>query len=182
MLIGKTLFFSKNYTFKDFKNGDKQKRLAAFQDRVYSLYIDPINILIENEAAFGAGVISVSLIDCFVRVMFRIPRSNPDSYKKWLKSNINDFCKDDYAKRFYEDFRCGLVHEGRIKKAGQFTFSIREIIKKENGIFFVNPSLLSKKLIDVFEEYLILVENNSEEYNKFEAFLLSDFKEDFKHV
>lgn len=98
--------------------------------------------------------------------------------EKWLKNNIDEFKKEDFAKRFYQDFRCGLVHEGRIKNPGEFSYESKEIISSDDGIMTINPTILLRKIEEAFEKYLAYLKENPDVFSKFKNRLREDFLEE----
>ncbi|MBK9486732.1 MAG: hypothetical protein IPO01_16600 [Chitinophagaceae bacterium] len=73
--------------------------------------------------------------------------------------------------RAFDDyFRNGLIHEGRIKSGGQFSYSYT-FLYFENGFLIINPRILQQEVTDYFERYLMqLVQHEGAYqifYNKF---------------
>lgn len=170
------LHFSPQYIFADIDFNTKDKLLDAFKDRVYGFYLDPAKLLDKKEFGFGCGLLCAATIDFLARMTF--PKDNSrERIEKWLKENISEF-KGDLATRFYEDFRCGLVHEGRIKNPGEFSYQFEGIVTRRNGIVIVNPRMLLERIIEVFENYLASLRDDLDVFNCFRNQLMKDFEDE----
>lgn len=137
MRIGDFLYFSPHYRFSDL-DFDKPDVVAnAFQDRVEGFYFQPAGRLVESEDGFAAGLVICAGIE-FIATAWR--KQKPED---WLKSNLQVFAVDKFlANQFWQNFRHGLAHEGRIKSFGQFSLALRETVVKYSGTLIVNPKLL----------------------------------------
>lgn len=146
MRIGEILKFSPNYKYLDLDWDKKECMINAFKDRVKGFYIQPAEKLNKDEKGFAAGVLCITTIDFLAKIDYK----ERNQIKKWLKDNIDDFKKPDpdfsgnrtLADRFYDEFRDGLIHEGRIKNGGQFSYEYQVIIKLEDEAMIVNPEIL----------------------------------------
>jgi len=159
----------------DFEN--KEKLIRCFRDRIYGFYLSPAKSLNDKKFGFGCGLLCVATIDSLARIMF--PKDTVGCrFRKWLKSNINEFRKEDFAQRFYEDFRCGLVHEGRIKNPGEFSYELNKIVTREDDIIRINPSILLQRLEEAVEKYLTSLQINPSALSQFQDALKEDFGEE----
>lgn len=177
--INGKLHFSPRYTFEDFEYGlasnDKDFLIKAFTDRICGFYIKPATKLIcvnKDESAFAVGVLCVSTIDCLASITYK-NEGVGDRFKKWVTKNLTEFDKHDYtcgtlACRFYNEFRNGLIHEGRIKNRGQFSNVYKELVDTSEGIMLINPENLLNKINDIFEKYITNIEKETDnkEFNK----------------
>jgi hypothetical protein len=82
------------------------------------------------------------------------------------------------ARRFYEEFRNGLVHEGRIKNCGQFSDNFSELIHMEDTIMVINPVLLLEAIKTLFETYMDNVKDDTSLFHQFRCALIRDFGDD----
>lgn len=117
-----TLYFSPHYQFFAIDFNDPKKLVDVFADRVYGFYLNPAKLLSENSDGFACGLLCIATIDFLSRITYPTEKVG-DRMERWLRSNIKEFNTGDCARRFYEDFRNGLVHEGRIKPFGEFSFA-----------------------------------------------------------
>jgi len=145
------LFFSPTIRFVDLNFDDCEGALAAFKDRVLGFYLTPARDLALRNHAFASGLVSATTIE-FV-AFFLATDENP-TVAKWL-SRIRPFGEPDpqrkrrwsIAERFEDEFRNGLVHEGRIKGLGQFSPSTT-LVHFEPGAMIIDPL----KLVEVVAE------------------------------
>lgn len=184
------LHFSPKYTFWKIEDAlnknDKGFLIKAFKDRLEGFYLEPakkLNCLNKDDYAFAVGVLCVSTIDCLACITIN-PHDVGMRFKGWVKDNLPDFGKCDpsnkiFACRFYDEFRNGLVHEGRIKNGGQFSNKSEKLVEILKGAMLVNPDILLKKINDSFEIYISKVEkdNTNSEFGKLKDYLESFDKE-----
>jgi len=75
------------------------------------------------------------------------------------------------------------VHEGRIRNAGQFSYSFKEeLVKVADGIMVVNPDLLLNAIISSFEKYMHHVENEEFAFHQLRCALIRDFEKDVEYA
>ena len=184
------IFFSPNYRFLNIKWNNRENLIAAFYDRIIGFYFNPAEQLNKNEHAFASGIICLSLIDLFSKLQ-NDNSSVRRRYVPWLESNIDEFNSinpdnpsETLAKRFYDEFRNCLIHECRIKNAGQFSYLypriIHLMIDSERLIMVVNPKLLLSSLKLSFEEYINSIRESQIESQKFEEIMKENFYIDFE--
>lgn len=157
----------------DFDN--RSQLIECFKDRIYSYYIEPAKLLDENKIGFGCGLLCTVTIDSLARLVFPNVTRVGCRFRKWLKNNLVEFNQGDFAERFYEDFRCGLVHEGRIKNPREFSYEQKHLITRENGIIRINPHILLENLVESIDDYISELNANDKTYAIFRKALQDDF-------
>jgi hypothetical protein len=190
MRIGDMLYFSPKHKFLNLKWDDKKTLTDAFKNRVEGFYIEPTKKLNGDKNWFAVGVMCVTTIDFLARIKTGLLDDVGKRFEDWLRSNIKDFDSSDpdnlsrtLAYRFYDEFRNGLVHEGRIKNAGQFSYCFEEeLVKVEDGIMVVNPGLLLNAIISSFEKYMHHVENEEFAFHQLRYALIRDFEKDVEYA
>jgi len=181
MRLGEILFFSPKFRFCDLDLGDPGNVLDAFQDRVRSFYLDPARQLLNQSAAFAAGLVCICCIDFLAR--YGPPSRQESRIAEWLEQRIPEFRDEDpadpkrtLAKRFTKHFRNGLVHEGRIKRLGQFSLSHKEFIQIVGPAMMVHPGRLLDAVCRGFDEYCReLATNEDGAYERLVSQLRKDF-------
>jgi len=194
MRKGDKLYFSTEDSFADLNWDNKDALLEAFQDRVREFYIEPIKELNEQKKRpFAVGVLCVVTIDFLARIETS-QDGVPKRFEYWVENNIEEFYTpnlniplQEFANRFYKEFRNGLVHEGRIKKAGQFSYNYNVLVKfdKVNGtkpIMIINPKFLQEAISKSFEKYIKKVQNEESIFKKFKSVLMGDFQQDVEYA
>lgn len=188
MRIRDILYFSPKYKFNVLKWDNKENLIDAFRDRVTGFYLSPAKALNEKQHAFAAGVISVATIDFLARI-----ETGSDEvgkrFEEWVRANIRDFdnVNPDHrsqtlADRFYDEFRNGLVHEGRIKNAGQFSYYYSELVKVEQSVMIINPEYLLKAIYESSERYMAKIEKEDFAFQAFKCTLMRDFRRDVEYA
>ena len=192
MRIGDALYFSPNYKFTELKWDDKDNLIKAFQDRVEGFYLTPAKELNKSKKyAFATGVICVATIDLLARIETGLLDKVRQRFEGWLKYNIENFNapnpnnqSQSLAYRFYDEFRNGLLHEGRIKNAGQFSYDINESDKlvKVDTVMIVNPDTLLKNIDESFKRHMNKVKKEEYAFQAFKCALIRDFQRDFEYA
>jgi len=173
--IGDELHFSPKYRFSELNWDDRTGVIEAFRDRVEGFYLCPAQKLNRDKDGFAAGLLCVAAIDFLARISLDA-NGVKDRIVKWLRTNIIRFEYSDLADRFYEEFRNGLVHEGRIKNAGQFSYEYHKVISMVDDTMLVNPDLLLNAVMDSFQSYLKKLRTDDLIYHALRSALLSDFQ------
>jgi len=195
------LYYSPSCKFEDLKrlidNKEERGLLKCFEERVKELYLEPAYVLIKEAndkksdnssigLVFSAGLICVSAIDFLGRFYFGCPKDEVECrFVGWLLKYMSPPFNALLAKKFYKDFRNGLVHECRIKNGGEFSLNEGETIREEvddNGVRYqvVNPEKLLKKLDDGFKNYLDDLQQDENMLCQLIECLEKDFNEDFR--
>jgi hypothetical protein len=163
---GDKLHFSPKYIFADIDFDDRVKLINAFNDRAYGFYLNPAKLLDNNQLGFACGLMCAATIDFLARLIYQ---GSPSKLRieNWLKDNIKEFNNENLAVRFYKDFRCGIVHEGRIKNPGEFSYQSNQIVTTKDGIIRINPGLLLRKIEHSLTEYLTMIQRDSAVFDNF---------------
>jgi hypothetical protein len=70
-------------------------------------------------------------------------------FRSFARKALRSF-PDDLARRLFDDFRNGLSHEARVKRAGEFSFDSPQTVRFLRGRLCINP----KHLLTEVEEAL----------------------------
>jgi len=188
MKIGDKLYFSPKYKFTQLDWDNKKELIEAFKDRVKGFYLNPAKKLNEAKYSFAAGILCITAIDFLARIETGLDRIGK-RFEKWLKDNIEEFDKQDpdcqsrtLAYRFYDEFRNGLVHEGRIKNAGQFSCEIKELVEVTESVMIVNPEKLLQAIEKTFDKYIGMLEKEGSIFQIFKCALIIDFQRDVEYA
>lgn len=127
--VDEELLFAPGLKYSEIKWDDDDALIEAFKDRVKGFYLDPAkNLNASEKYAFATGVLCVSTIDLLACLTISCNSGTVGMrFKQWIKDHITAFDNSDpnseiLADKFYDEFRNGLVHEGRIKNVGQFSY------------------------------------------------------------
>jgi hypothetical protein len=161
MLIGDILYFSPKYRFKDLGFEDPEGIIAAFRDRVNGFYLDAAEELLPARRAFAAGLLVCAAVD------FVAATCTEEAPVVFLAKFLQ--IETQTAEKIWELFRHGLVHEGRVKPLGQFSFETGTAVEIAGDAVIVNPELLLRRFRDSFEH---LCESMSPQRKKLTAYKL----------
>lgn len=182
MRIGGELYFSQKFKFVDLDLNDKEGLLEAFKDRVEGFYLRPAKLLNKEKNGFACGLICLSAIDFLSRIRYKERNRVGMRNKKWITEYLG--IPDIGAKQIYEQFRNGLVHEGRVKELGQFWYKSPKLtwIEKEqkSNVMLINPDKLLASLEKGFSRYLIELKEDNQKFELFRKIFVEDFGDEIK--
>ena len=177
MRISDVLYFAPGIPFKQV--GLTGAELPGqFKCRMAGFYVEPAEQCAQHGYAFAAGVLLVSCIDALARLRFGDGVGK--RFRKFACEELQSFSNDDLAERFYEEFRNGLVHEGRLKKGSQFSLDTRATVEQLNGILVVNPTHLGAEVQSALDAYVALAARDDAERRKLATALRQDLEDDFR--
>jgi len=146
--IGDILYFSPRYPFSGLDFEKPETIARAFQDRVEGFYFQAAAHLVDGCHAFAAGLVICAGVE-FIAIAWG--RQKPP---EWLRENVEAFRGNPpLANKFWERFRHGLTHEGRVKSFGQFSCETEEIVSEQDDVMVVNPALLLGAVEDAFHDW-----------------------------
>jgi len=174
MRIADILYFAPGIKFAELDLSG-HKLAEHFEKRMQGFYFEPAASLIRNGHAFACGLLLVSCIDTLARL--HLPAGVGNRFRSWVRAQLQSFTSNDVAHRFYDEFRNGLVHEGRIKNGGQFSFEQPETVAMVSGCLSINPKYLADEVNDALHRYVAELKCDTNTRNK----LLNSIKTDFQH-
>ena len=175
MRIADQLYFAPRIKFSDLDLKEGKELPNQLHERIDGFFLKPTHELLKKRHAFAAGVIIVTCIDALSRFEYSADQSTDDRFPRWCKENLPSF-KEGYSRRFYTDFRNGLVHEGRVKRGGEFTLKVDQAVVASEEMLSVNPGLLIDEVSTAFEKYIENLSEGTEGINNLKKLIESDFK------
>ena len=160
----------------DLQGGDALP--AQYQQRMAGFYIEPAVVCADLGHAFAAGVLLVTCIDGMARLRYGdgVVRHR---FIRLAQEELVSFQGDALAERFYEDFRNGLVHEGRVKNGGQFSLEVDETVKELQGLLLINPARLAVEVREALYQYITLLATDQAQRQALADGLSRDHTRDF---
>jgi len=145
-----------------------EKAIDILRKRIFSRYIEPVDILIEKdknrnalERRYGFTILA---IDCLLietlqafkdgltdtkgkskSIFVRFLRTS-SSFKKYFQT-------DKDAEKFYEHYRCGILHQAEVGE-DSLVWSVGDLKGEINGKQYVNRSKIHEFLKNDFNQYL----------------------------
>jgi hypothetical protein len=156
MRIEDHLYFAPGVRFTEV-NFDDVHLPEHLRARIQGFYLQPASECAGAGHAFAAGVLVLVCIDALARFSTGDPAVG-QRFKRFARAKLRSFAAGDLADRLYEDFRNGLIHEGRIKSGAQFSLEFAETITRIDGLMIINPARLADEVraaLDRFIEDLV---------------------------
>jgi hypothetical protein len=158
MRIGDVLWFSPKFRFADIDFDNAATLMEAFRDRVEGFFLRPAERSLDAEDAFAGGLVCCAAIEFIATV------SGTEHPSTWLQAQVAGFQRDQkLAAKFWNYFRDGLAHEGRVKShsqfSGEFSLEISQMLIADDSVLVVNPrlflNLLELPFIDIAMKWTI---------------------------
>jgi hypothetical protein len=178
--VGDVLLFSPNYELSRLITAEPVEIADQLERRVEGFYLGPADILNRRSHAFAAGVLCFAAVDAIAR--YEISRGySSDRFKRWI-SKLPDFSQlpDEELDLVHDDFRDGLLHEGRVRRAGRFTYRIHKAVHVENGAVLINPRILVDQMRASLKHYVEETKLDRRKLQILARTIMENFEEDFK--
>ena len=145
-----------------------QKAINIFEDRYRGRFLDIIDIIsCRNGAGFAVMALDCLLIETlqqFREGVEETPRGQSRKYfcRFLTQTSFKDYFNDELANLFYDQIRCGILHQAEVKKSSriQTRDSVQLISKDETGGIIINRRKLHKMMESVFQEYVNALRKN----------------------
>lgn len=144
MKIGEHVFFAPGVTFEQL-DLDGTELPDQYRRRVEGYYLDPAELLIRAGSGFAAGLITVAAIDAMSRLYFgpnRLRRVTNRDFRTFARHLLPSFGKPKAADLLWENYRNGLVHEGRVKEGCQFELGRQTTLDLTGPLPLIDPARL----------------------------------------
>jgi hypothetical protein len=128
-----------------------------FRARIQGFYLQPAYDCAQRGQAFAAGALVLVCVDALARILSGDELVGR-RFKRFARNNLPSFASGNLAGRLYNDFRNGLIHEGRMKSGAQFSLEVQETLVCVNQIMIINPVRLAAEVggaLDRFVEFLL---------------------------
>lgn len=99
-------------------------------------------------------------------------------FKRFVRDNLPSFASAERADCLYDDFRNGLIHEGRIKSGAQFSLDAGDTITDIEGIVLVNPMLLADEVSVALDRFIEVLHGDAVARRRFSDNLSRDHGDD----
>lgn len=179
MKIGDFLYFAPGIRF-DSLDLASPEIVDHFRSRIRGYYLGPARMLADQGHAFGAVVLLASAIVALARFERPARERNQVRYTNWSKVYVPSLGTKDSADKFYDDFRCGVVHEGRAKKGCVFTTEIGRAVWVEDGIMAVHPVRFWEEISQVLETFCARTLDSPALLQNLQRQLRDDFKAEMR--
>lgn len=180
MRIEDHLYFAPHIRFDevDFGGADLPLQLAA---RLQGFYLEPARQCAGAGHAFAAGILVLACIDALARFQTG-DEVVSRRFKGFVRANLPSFAAEGLADHLYDDFRNGLIHEGRIKSGAQFSLEFADTVTSIGEILIVNPARLAEEVRGALGRYIEHLEKNDGARQGLSEALMCDHDGDFAGV
>ena len=178
MRIGDSLYFAPDIRFDEVLL-DSPEVVRQYQTRIEGYYLEPARMLAAKGYGFGAVTILASALDALARFERPLTEKNRKRYIGWTSKHVPALTALGFARQFYDDFRCGVVHEGRAKAGCVFVPRTAYTINVEGNLMGVNPERFADEVTQVLEDFCARTETTPALFRHFQDQLKADFTKDF---
>jgi len=144
------------------------KAINIFEDRIRGRFIDVIDTFsCRNGAGFAVMALDCLLIETLQQ--FREGKAETPSgksgkyFRRFLtQTSFNEHFNDDLADLFYDQIRCGILHQAEVKKSSkvQTGDDVQLISKDETDGLIINRRKFHKMMERVIQEYIDALRKN----------------------
>jgi len=183
MKIGDHVFFAPGILFTRL-DLSSPRIVQQFEARMEGYYSSPVRLLAKHRHDFGAAILLASCMDALGRYSSQAPQSwrnhQRKKYVNWIQSAIRSLSNGPSAEDFYENFRCGLVHEARAKTAGELRRDIKVAVVVDRGVMALNAVRLAIEVKQSLTNFCHKMINDPPALAAFQACLQIDFALELK--
>jgi hypothetical protein len=174
------LYLSPNFTKDDYINlgmsissadAKWDKAIEIFEDRIKGRFLNVVRDLLEientNRNRFFGYSFSVMAINCllietlqqFYYGLNTTPKPNANAFIIFLTKSrhFNSDFNSNLARIFYEDIRCGILHQAQTKRNSQLTYHNNSMVEPIHKGIRIDVKLFSIALLNEFEDYVKLI-------------------------
>jgi len=179
MRIDDRILFAPGVPFDQLRQEDEDL-LHQVRDRFEGFFFSPAENLCDSGHGFAAGLLLLAALESVCRLDLRrlpVEDTRRADYRAFCIEHF-DGLDEEAASVLYSDFRCGLVHEGRIKRGGQFSLETARLMEGIDGIPVVNPKELLRGLREALLRVLDTAAETKDGLKTFSAWLFLTFWDD----
>ncbi|MBU4362677.1 hypothetical protein KJ813_08475 [bacterium] len=159
---------SPNYTDNDWKElnfnkeEDFEKGIEIFKDRIDMRFLNPISDIERKEyTGFLIMALDCLLIETLQQFIEGVPETPSGKSKYYFKKIMVSYFKGGFnekkAEMFYEQIRCGLLHQAETKASSKIKktskLPIVKFTKDKNGLI-INRRKFHKKFKELIKSYI----------------------------
>ena len=146
---------------------DWNRAIEIFAARIYSRYLEPVNLLIKEEESrspierrYGFSIMAMDCLLIETLQSFRdgltdTKNKSKEMFKNYLpeREGFRDHFDEKQAERFFYDFRCGILHQAEIM-GPSLLWSVGLLKgEKADGTPYINRTKFHEILKEDFKRY-----------------------------
>lgn len=150
----------------DVESSDWDEAVDIFDKRIRARYLEPVEVLIELDAkravhlrVFGFTILAIDCLLVETLQAFRLGLKDTrdrsgDMFRRFLteRPRFREHFDKKSARRFYEDVRCGILHQAEVRR-GWRVWSVGRLLAPTDGGFTINRTKFHECLVGEFEDY-----------------------------
>jgi hypothetical protein len=178
------LYFAPGIPYSDV-DIDSDEVISQFCKRLEGFYLGPAEDLMDPECSFAPGLLVICCMDALSRydANYYHFKEHRERFPRWMAGEMKSFLGDEkLAGRFYRAFRCGLVHEARIKQVGEFSLDTGGTITFQGNFMVINPHKLLSEVRHALKVFALKFKKDSTFAKHFRSELRVDFAGHFQAV
>ncbi|RLA53629.1 MAG: hypothetical protein DRR42_04230 [Gammaproteobacteria bacterium] len=171
------MYIAPNFTAKDWfllrldenKEDDWQIAVNVIESRLYSRYIEPLDVLLAAEEAipaskrkYGFTILAIDLLlmetlQAFKEGIDDTSGKSKSIFKNFLKESprFSPYFPDDSSReKFYKSFRCGILHQAEIQSS-TLLWSIGDLYERAGDIEILNRNAVHQSLKLDLDDYIL---------------------------
>ena len=163
--------YSEDWKNLDLENSeaDWQKAVDILESRFNERFFEPISILLQHEEQkeakdkkYGFTILAIDMLLIETLQAFKEGKENTDgSSRKMFYKFIDDseelsrfFNSDELKKMFYEDIRCGVLHQAEIQNKKLRIWTIGNLYEDFGDFSTLNRIRLHEIILNEFQKYI----------------------------
>jgi hypothetical protein len=175
-MVDEAMKISPKYTVGDwqalkFSTEDEwQTGISIFDDRYRGRFLKPISMIANCEfsgfATLALDCLLAETLQQFIDGLEQTPDGKAKEYfvKFLTKTSFGEWFDEEKAKMFYDQIRCGILHQAETKKSSKVRIRGPLVKPSEDGEgLIINRKLFHRQLVEEFESYKEKLRNPSEE-------------------
>jgi len=164
-----------------------QKAINIFEDRIYGRFLQFIPLIEDYEySGFAVLALDCLLIETLQQFREGIPKTPPKKSEEYFvrfltETSFGKFFDRDLAKMFYDQIRCGILHQAEIKGSSRVRKRQQEpLVRLADDMkgLVINRKEFHKQLIEEFKNYISQLQENNPPNEK----LRHNFRKKMDHI
>lgn len=145
-----TLYFDENNTSESFDRMPDREKLSMYLNRVQETFLDiskEIDLRRESKLGFASILLSCSAIEALAKIMYFNTGGATSRFNRFCLNNLAIEQQAFQSMELYNAYRCGLAHEGRIKRKFSVSYETNNVFEFSNDFKILNPKLFQETFL-----------------------------------
>jgi len=179
---------SPQYTDADYKRltfsaeSEWQTAIDIFEDRIFGRFLKFVSY-IEGYTYAGFAVLAldcllIETLQQFHEGVAETPRRCSETFFVRFLTKTSFGFTEDQAKKFYNDIRCGILHQAEVKGSSKVRVDTMPLVKytDDRKGLVINRKLFHQQLVHEFKDYVARLRNGTDQQ------LRDNFKKKMEYI